>query len=1044
MKHNRRFLGIAFAILSMVITSCTGLLPNQSRRSNSSIENIESSSFEETSSNDKTSSNSKSSSNKSSNYSSSDHTTHTFGEWVVIIPPTCTSDGVQRRECSVCHLIEEKTLPANGHTWGEWRTVVSATCLEEGSESRVCVVCNEQETRAILATGHKWSEWQDDIAPTCTEQGRRKRVCNNCGSEEYQTLQALGHRWEYVETINEPTCTNGGSEKERCSYCGEEQIRELDPRGHSFVFVDNEKDPMPSKTSEGVIKCENCGLIQLFIKASEVTDESKKHLVFDEDGGARFWGRPIANDVALNEDGDADPDNHEAIYNPNQTGDYFEFIFNLSAKEVNSLNTCRLYCDAKPDRWIKVNGLDFYARKEGDTEWTAGFYPSGEREGQEITDYRYVLFVDDQLVTFDSSIKNPVTSDGRGEFVVPYTFHMHEGINKIRLHMSGGYRSTFYNFIFRPYDEPVHVHTWGENVVTEEPTCTEGGEGYRECTRCGEKEKIDLEPLGHDLTIIDNDIEPSAGKCKATVNVCSKCGETFMNFNVNDVTDESKSRLVFEENENGEVGARFWGRSIGNAQEFDSGGVAINYTIDECVYSSTERGDFFEYVFDLTAEQAEILKTCRLYCDAKPADYLYITGDFWAYGKSNDDWTPGYYIDGADEHVQKNEDGTVMMVNDHAQAVKQEDGSYAEGVELETRVKMGKRIENYRYILYVDGQPVEFDQNIRVPIESRADMKRDEYVLPYTFNLHEGENRFSLHMAGGYRSTFYNFKFVSVDAHVTFQYDIDGKAIVHGVKDATLGSAFGLENLPESPDFTNTQYDKEYIFVGWYLDPSFLTPFSPNRIIDKTETKVYGRILKRNTFEAEYADLTDLHGVGASVELYEEAMIFGYERIGAGKNTGADWVSNGWYIAGLYFQGASVTYQINASQDINDALLMLRVSSEFKALHYNPLTPETFAIVVNGEDFNYELPLTLPNPNTERDNDPDGEKTPFADVIVSYHLNLKKGLNTIKFETRNSWDYGSGTLKANAPMIDCFYIYTEQTNSLTMNENHEFINRKGN
>ena len=250
--------------------------------------------------------------------------------------------------------------------------------------------------------------------------------------------------------------------------------------------------------------------------------------------------------------------------------------------------------------------------------------------------------------------------------------------------------------------------------------------------------------------------------------------------------------------------------------------------------------------------------------------------------------------------------------------------------------------------------------------------------------------------------------------------------------------------MPESPDFTNTQYDKEYIFAGWYLDSSFLTPFSADTVVDRANMKVYGRIIKRNTFEAEYADLTDLHGVGASVELYEEAMIFGYERIGAGQNTGADWVSNGWYIAGLYFQGASVTYQINASQDINDALLMLRVSSEFKALHYNPLTPETFAIVVNGEDFNYELPLTLPNPNTERDNDPDGEKTPFADVIVSYHLNLKKGLNTIKFETRNSWDYGSGTLKANAPMIDCFYIYTEQTNSLTMNENHEFINRKGN
>lgn len=719
MKHNRRFLGIAFAILSMVITSCTGLLPNQSRRSNSSIENIESSSFEETSSNDKTSSNSKISSNQSSNYSSSDHTTHTFGEWVVIIPPTCTSDGVQRRECSVCHLIEEKTLPANGHTWGEWRTVVSATCLEEGSESRVCVVCNELETRAIPATGHKWSEWQDDIAPTCTEQGRRKRVCANCGLEEYKTLQALGHKWEYVETITEPTCTIGGKEKERCSYCGEEQIRELDPCGHSFVFVDNEKDPMPSITSEGVIKCENCGLIQLFIKASEVTDESKKHLVFDEVGGARFWGRPIGNDVALNGNGDADENSHEAIYNPNQTGDYFEFIFNLSAKEVNSLNTCRLYCDAKPDRWIKENGLDFFARREGDTEWTAGFYTSGERAGQEITDYRYVLFVDDQFMTFDSGITNPVKSDSRGEFVVPYTFHMHEGINKIRLHMSGGYRSTFYNFIFRPYDEPVHVHTWGETVVVDNPTCIEGGKGCHECTQCGEIEEFDLDPLGHNLSLIGDNIEPSVGKSKANVYVCSVCGLTSMSFKADEVTEQSKSHLMFNE----EGGARFSGQPIGNdVKLMENGDPDPNE--HESIYNPNQTGDYFEYIFDLTAEQATLLQTCRLYCEAKAADYLCQIGDFWARKPGDEDWTPGYYLEGE---------------------------------------RKGELTTDYRYVLYVDDKLVEFDPDTDVPVERydgrMTNLPLKEYVMPYTFHLHEGTNKIRLHMSGGYRSIFYNFIF---------------------------------------------------------------------------------------------------------------------------------------------------------------------------------------------------------------------------------------------------------------------------------------------
>ena len=73
---------------------------------------------------------------------------------------------------------------------------------------------------------------------------------------------------------------------------------------------------------------------------------------------------------------------------------------------------------------------------------------------------------------------------------------------------------------------------------------------------------------------------------------------------------------------------------------------------------------------------------------------------------------------------------------------------------------MGKRVKDYRYVLYVDGNVKEFDSDIKVPVAGRGtNTVRKEYVMPYTFNLHEGENTIRLHMAGGYRSTFYNFTF---------------------------------------------------------------------------------------------------------------------------------------------------------------------------------------------------------------------------------------------------------------------------------------------
>ena len=238
------------------------------------------------------------------------------------------------------------------------------------------------------------------------------------------------------------------------------------------------------------------------------------------------------------------------------------------------------------------------------------------------------------------------------------------------------------------------------------------------------------------------------------------CGQVFLGFKATDVSEASKEHLSFTEpNAKGEVGASFWGRPIGNSLALDYDGVSVYQQNNECVYCSTESGDYFEYIFNLTAEQAAELSTCRCYCDARPAAYL--SGDFWAYSANNTDWTPGYYIDGSDEHVEKNEDGTYVMVEDHARCEKNS-RSAGEPLGEEHMVKMGKRVTDYRYVLYVNDEIQEFDPNIKAPVEgSGTNMVRKEYEMPFTFHFKEGKNKIRLHMAGGYRSTFYNFIFKS-------------------------------------------------------------------------------------------------------------------------------------------------------------------------------------------------------------------------------------------------------------------------------------------
>lgn len=79
---------------------------------------------------------------------------HSFGDWQVVSPATCTADGSRQRVCTRCGAVEVQTLPAAGHKFGAWTTTKEPTCTETGTEKRTCSVCSKVETRVIAALGH--------------------------------------------------------------------------------------------------------------------------------------------------------------------------------------------------------------------------------------------------------------------------------------------------------------------------------------------------------------------------------------------------------------------------------------------------------------------------------------------------------------------------------------------------------------------------------------------------------------------------------------------------------------------------------------------------------------------------------------------------------------------------------------------------------------------------------------------------------------------------------------------------------------------------
>jgi hypothetical protein len=222
-----------------------------------------------------------------------------------------------------------------------------------------------------------------------------------------------------------------------------------------------------------------------------------------------------------------------------------------------------------------------------------------------------------------------------------------------------------------------------------------------------------------------------------------------------------------------------------------------------------------------------------------------------------------------------------------------------------------------------------------------------------------------------------------------------------------------------------------------------------SKILDE-DISIYAKMLKKYTFEAEATDFTEKFGQGTSTNSYEEGMIMDYTFV---KDGSTQTVSNGYFVRELYYNGASLDFQIEAAEEVFDAVLYLRVSSESyeffttkekDGVTYNYLSDTEFKIVVNGE-WDGATPTTwlnygglyMPMANIVDREDLAQNKTPFEDVLITVNLHLVKGSNTITLYVDNNNSHG-GTYHAEAPIIDCIYIYS--STELTMYD-YEFYTR---
>ena len=145
---------------------------------------------------------------------------HTPGEWMIVISPSCGSQGARQQFCTECNaLLASEFLPATGnHIRGHWVTIGYGACNYEGAEQEECPNCGAVfGTRSTGYGEHTYS-------------GGYCVVCGQSDPSYSPVVQTAGcsHVWSsYTQTVNPD---NGKfSHSRTCRLCGQSDSGLCDP-----------------------------------------------------------------------------------------------------------------------------------------------------------------------------------------------------------------------------------------------------------------------------------------------------------------------------------------------------------------------------------------------------------------------------------------------------------------------------------------------------------------------------------------------------------------------------------------------------------------------------------------------------------------------------------------------------------------------------------------------------------------------------------------------------------------------------------------------
>jgi len=132
----------------------------------------------------------------------------------------CSKDGFVSYICACGDTYREKIPQTNTHSWGDGVISIEPTCVMAGECTYTCGICGLTKTDDLAVTEkHTWDSGKETCAATAITTGEITYTCRLCGTTQKESLPAEGYILRtstnsgkvYVDTLH----TNGGA----YSYC---------------------------------------------------------------------------------------------------------------------------------------------------------------------------------------------------------------------------------------------------------------------------------------------------------------------------------------------------------------------------------------------------------------------------------------------------------------------------------------------------------------------------------------------------------------------------------------------------------------------------------------------------------------------------------------------------------------------------------------------------------------------------------------------------------------------------------------------------------